>query len=338
MNMKLWTLAAAALALASCDNNSTSYISQTGSALGTTYNLCYEADSSLEGAILDRLARYNMSMSTYNPESLLSRINRGETDTVDHDFRTVFNEAQKIYRLSGGVFDITLRPVSHVWHFGEDHPDTITLAEYNDTQARAAELMKHLGMDKTRIEGNRIVREDSMIQFDANALAEGHGIDLMAEVLDRHGIKNYMVELGGELHIKGLNPKGQKWRIGIDKPKEGVLAPRENHHIIAVTDCAISTSGSYRQYYYRADGVRLSHTIDPRTCSPSTHGMITVTIVGPSTMVTDALSTTCMVLGPDDARTLISKWEGVEMFMIYADEDGAVHEYMTDGYKKMVIR
>ncbi len=329
--------AALAIAFTSCEEQS-KYLKNSGFVFGTTYNIVYESTANLEDSILARLNAYDASMSKYNRASRLSQINRNETCEVDSDFIRIYNKLLEISELSGGAFDITVSPLTSIWHFDENTPDTISVAQYDSLAALAAATKAFVGIEKTRLDGNRIVKSDERIVFDANAIAEGYGIDLAAEVLERNGVQNYMVELGGELHVKGLNPNGTKWRIGIDKPNEGVLAPRENQHIIAVTDCAISTSGSYRQYYYRADGQRLSHTIDPRTGTPSVHGMVSATIVGPNTMTTDALSTACMVVGPEQAKEMIGKLDGVELYMIYTDEDGKQQEWMTDGYKALIVK
>ncbi len=323
--------------LCSCTQNQPTYINNRGIVFGTNYNITYQSNIDLEDSILARLKQYDQTMSVFNKQSLLWRVNRNETDTLDSTFIHLYTEAYKVYEASGGAFDITVEPLCHLWKFDADHPDTISVAEYDSIFALAQQVKTYVGMNKTHLEGGRIVKDDPRICFDANAIAEGYGIDLAAQVLEENGIENYMVELGGELHIKGLNPRGEKWRIGIDKPNEGVLTERENEHIIAVTDCAISTSGSYRQYYYRADGRRLSHTIDPRTGEPSLFGMKSVTIVGPNTMTTDAYSTTCMVLGIDEAKKLIDTRPDLEAFMIYDNDAGEECYYYSDGYKALII-
>lgn len=335
MNRLIFSVSAVLLVSCSQEN---SYIKNQGVAMGTTYNIVYQSNIDLRDSILVRINSYDASMSVFNSESLVSRINRNETDTIDQHFATIYTKAQEIHALSGGAFDITLRPLIRTWRFGGTTPDTISIAQYDSTLAKAREVMTYCGIERTRIDGNRIVKSDPRTQFDANALAEGYGIDLIAAVLEEHGVENYMVELGGELHLRGVNPMQKPWRIGIDQPNEGVLAERKNHHIIQATNCAISTSGSYRQYYYRADSVRLAHTIDPRTCAPAQHGMLSVTIIAPNTLTSDALSTACMVLGPDSARTMIDKLTDVEMFMIYKDGKGVTHEYMTSGYKQLIVR
>ncbi len=326
-----------AFALAACQP-ATKYQRDTGFAFGTQYNIVYEHPTSLRDSILARFAAYDSSMSKYNKESLLSQINRGETDLVDSDFVRIYRKAEEVNLLSEGAFDITVAPLSRIWHFDENTPDTISLAHFDSLALLAQQVKDFVGLEKTHLDGLRIVKDDERVVFDANALAEGYGIDLAAEVLEKNGVVNYMVELGGELHIRGLNPKGQKWRIGIEKPIEGSIAVRENQHIVEVTDCAISTSGSYRQYYYRADGVRLSHTIDPRTGTPSTNGMVSATIIGPNTMTTDALSTACMVMGRDKARELIERLDGIELYMIYLDSDGKECDYMTPGFEALVVK
>ncbi len=325
---------------ASCrqSTSETKYRNHRGVVFGTSYNITYESAIDLEDSILRRLSKYDESMSVFNKNSLLSRINANETCQVDSIFSHIYRQAYEIHTLSDGAFDITVAPLSHLWRFDANHPDTISVAEFDSLARLAKDVKMYVGMEKTRLVDGQIFKDDPRIRFDANALAEGFGIDMAASVLEENGVQNYMVEIGGELHLKGKNPQGKNWRIGIDKPLEGVLQERENQHVIAVTNCAISTSGSYRQYYYRADGMRLSHTIDPSTGTPSVHSMISVTVVGPNTMTTDALSTACMIVGVDKAKELMSRRADVEAFMIYLDADGNEQQYMTPGYSMLIVK
>lgn len=342
--MKAATIAIASallIALSACQQKSSSqqqeYIKETGYVFGTTYHITYKYDRSLEEEMLERLRAYDNSLSTFNKNSIISKINRNEEVETDEYFETVYNKAKEIYELSGHRFDITIKPLSRLWKFGDNTPDTISNAVIDSIMDKVDSVKAFIGFDKTHLEGKHLVKDDSRIMIEAAALAEGYGIDVAASVFEEHGVTDYMVELGGELHVKGLNPQGRKWRISIDKPIEGSNElNRASQNIIGITDCAVSTSGSYRQFYYTQDGRRMQHTIDPLTGRPVEHGMLSVTVVGPNTMTTDALSTTCMVLGPDKALELIESLEGIEVYMIYEDDDKQQKELMTEGFKLMI--
>lgn len=336
----LFTIAAAASLLAACTRPDGKYYRNTGFVFGTTYNIVYRHTADLQDSILLRLKQYDNSLSTYNPNSVISRINRNETDTVDAMFAHVYRNALKFNELSGGVFDITVAPLSRLWKFAGDHPDTISVATYDSIVALVPQVMPYVGIASTHLSGDTvIVKSDPRTTFDACALAEGYGIDLAAQVLEEYGVADYMVELGGELHMRGVNPQGIPWRIGVDKPVENgnILDGRTMQLILSLTDCSVSTSGSYRQFYYTADGRRLQHTIDPRTGRPVEHGMLSVTVIGPNTMTTDALSTSFMVLGPEPARQLAATMDSIEVYFIYEDSLRQVREYMSDGFRALVV-
>lgn len=332
----LFALAAAALTACSAPRNS--YRKDSGFVFGTTYALTYEADSSLQQAVLDRLADYDASLSVYNPSSLLSQLNEADSVVADSLLLHVVRQAKYFNRLSHGVFDITVEPLSRHWRFTSDlEDDTISVEQWQGLLGGLDSIMPLVGIDKVVIDGNVIRKADARMKVNANALAEGFGIDLAASVFDERGVKNYMVELGGEIHCKGLSPSGRKWRIGIDRPVEGGIVGRQNQHIIEVSDCGVSTSGSYRQCYHVADGRTVQHTIDPRTGMPVAHTMRSVTVVGPNTMTTDALCTSLMVLGPDSALALARQIPGIEAYIIYDGPDGEMLEDMTPGFRQLVV-
>lgn len=334
--LRIAALIAAATAMAGCSPRER-YIKNEGFVFGTTYNIVYKHTADLSADILKRLKAYDQSLSTFNDSSIISRINRNESAVADTFFVTVFNKAKEFNQLSGGRFDITIAPLSRLWKFGNHRPDTITTSQYDSIVTKIDSVKAFVGMDKVWLEGNTVCKADPRVRLDACALAEGYGIDIAAQVLEEHGITDYMVEIGGEIHAKGLNPHGKAWRIGIDRPVEGsTAANRTMQHIISLTNCAISTSGSYRQFYYTDKGERLSHTIDPRSGHPVKHSMLSVSVVGPNTMTTDAIATTLMVAGPDEALAIADSLPGIEAHIIYLDADGIEKEQMTDGFSKLI--
>ncbi len=331
-----------AIALTACNaptqQQNEEYIKEEGFIFGTTYHITYKHHKSLQEQMLKKLREYDNSLSTYNPNSTISKINRNEDTELDTLFVNVYNKAREIYELSGQRFDITVRPLSQLWRFTNGHSDTISIATFDSIMSKVDSVKSFIGLNKTSIIDNKLVKADPRITLEAAALAEGYGIDIAASVFEENGVSDYMVELGGELHLKGLNPNGRKWRISIDRPDEG--SNEFNHTsqcIISVSNCAVSTSGSYRQFYYTADGHRLQHTINPLTGRPVEHGLLSVTVVGPNTITTDALSTTFMILGPDEAYELAQSLPNIEAYFIFEDKEGNRHETMTEGFKKLLV-
>lgn len=335
------TLFALALGLlSSCKDKKPSYIQDTGFVFGTAYNIRYEAYDNYHDEIRAALDKYDKSLSTYNPNSTISKINRNEEHHVDSFFTTVWYKAKEMYELSDGAFDVTIRDLSAHWRFAKGYMlDTISTEVYDSLAAGAKDVLQFVGMNKVQLQGDSIVKDDPRIQLDMCALAEGYGIDVAAEVLEQHGVKNYMVEIGGELHLKGLSPNGTKWRIGIDSPSEdNSIFDRRTQHIIEVTDCAISTSGSYRQYYYTADGKRISHTINPKTGYPIEHKTLSVSVIGPNTMTTDAMATIFMVIGHEKAIEMANSIDGIETLIIFENDDKQLEEIMTDGFRRAIVK
>lgn len=337
-NMLLAAIAVSCLAACHPAAQQTAYRRNAGFVFGTNYNLIYRSDSDLCQAVLDRLAKYDSSLSVYNPSSLLSQLNEGDSVVADTMMLHVLLSAKRFHRFSGGAFDITVEPLSRHWRFTRDLvDDTISTEQWRGLVQGLDTVMPLIGLDKVSISGSVVRKADRRMKINANALAEGFGIDVAAGVLEEHGVTDYMVEIGGEIHCRGLNPKGHKWRIGIDKPIEGSgLLNRQMQRVIAISGGAVSTSGGYRQCYHVADGRRVQHTIDPRTGMPVSHSMESVTVTGPNTMTTDALCTALMVMGPDSALQKIDSLPGVEAYIIYRDADGNQREDMTAGFRDMI--
>lgn len=327
------------LALTSCQNEE--YKRNVGLVFGTSYNFIYKSSVDLEDSILAQLSLYDESLSSYNPISTISKINDGTSTATDEYFRIVYNKALEIYKLTDGAFDITVEPLCHVWKFDTSHPDTISNAEYASILSKVDSILDFIGMDKIRLtDDKQLIRSDDRVRLEACALAEGFGIDIAASTLEKLGVTDYLVEIGGEIHMKGLNRDGKKWRIGIDKPIDNNSTNQANRQLqykLALTDCAVSTSGSYRQFYYTQDGRRVAHTIDPRTGRPIEHGMLSATVIGPNTITTDALSTSIMVMGAEKGMELVKDMKDIEVYIIYETPDKEVHEEMTEGFKKLII-
>ena len=273
-----------------------SYYHHQGKVFGTYYNIRYEATEDLEDSIQAAFQAFDNSLSLFNPHSILSAINANRDTFTNEAFETMWSEAESVYTLSHGAFDITVAPLVKAFGFGRKSDQFSVISSQTIDSLR-----EFVGFDKIRLENHRVIKTDPRIQLDGGAVAKGQSCDMIAAVLRRHGCENYLVDIGGEVVAHGINDKGQPWHIGITKPNinnEG--AQEELQEILAVTDICMATSGNYRNYYY-ADGERRSHTIDPRTGYPVQHSLLSATVVSSTCMRADALATACMVLGAEDA-------------------------------------
>lgn len=295
------------------------YYHNQGQVFGTYYNIRYEAKEDMEQAIKQRLSEFDRSLSMFNPQSTIARINRNECDSTDALFEAMYAEARAVSELSQGAFDITVAPLVNLWGFGlrQGQHDAVS-------QTAIDSVMQFVGYQHIALYEHRLLKDDTRTTLDASAIAKGYGCDVIAALLDEHGCTNYLVEIGGEVVLRGVNDKGEKWRVGISKPQddtEGTTADYQD--IIASSHLNMATSGNYRQFYYR-DGERRSHTIDPRTGYPVNHGLLSATVTASSCMRADALATACMVLGADEALLMIAQAPDAACYLIIAQGDSTV--------------
>ncbi|MBO4589665.1 MAG: FAD:protein FMN transferase [Bacteroidaceae bacterium] len=283
-----------------------------GQVFGTFYKITYQHNRDIQPLIVARLRDVDNSLSPFNPQSVITRLNRGESQQTDTLFRTVYRKAREVYALSGGAFDITVAPLVNAWGFGFKDAATVTPALIDS-------LRTFVGMQGTRLRGTLFEKDDPRTLLDCSAIAKGFGSDCVAALFDSLRIRNYMVEIGGEVVVRGINSKGHAWRIGVNKPTEDSLViTNELDTILALTDCAMATSGNYRNFYYR-DGQRFAHTIDPRTGYPVQHSVLSATVIAPTCMEADALATSIMVLGLDSARAMLATLPHVSAYLIVGD-------------------
>lgn len=302
-----------------------------GPIFGTGFHITYatRANRSLDQKILKKLNEFNHSLSTYDPGSVISRVNQNDsTVRLDKYFTTVFNRSTEISDLTGGTFDITVAPLVNAWGFG-------FAGKKEMNQSRIDSLLALTGYRKVHLEDGRVVKEDPRIMLDCSAIAKGYGVDVVSEYLELLGVKDYLVEIGGEMRCKGLNPKGKMWRVGIDKPLESLIT-RKIQEVVQVTDMAIATSGNYRRFYIE-NGVKYAHTIDPSTGYPARSNLLSATVMADDCMTADAFATAFMVMGLDRAIRLSDSLSGIEVFFIYGDENGDFKEYASSGMRSRIV-
>ena len=293
------------------------YYHHQGNIFGTYYNIRYEGTEDLHEAIKQRLQEFDNSLSMFNKNSVISQINRNEAVQTDSLFEHMFYEAQSISQLSNGAFDITVAPLVNAWGFGTSQ----VKGERLEVRGKIDSLKAFVGYRNIQLERHTLLKKDERIVLDASAIAKGYACDVIAQLLRQHGVENLLVDIGGEVVVKGHNDKGNAWRVGITRPTiDATGAEKELQEVIASTDLCMATSGNYRQYYYQ-DGQRRSHTIDPRSGFPVEHSLLSATVVASSCMRADALATACMVLGAEQAMQMIEQTTDASCYLIIADSD-----------------
>ncbi|GAB6008471.1 FAD:protein FMN transferase [Dysgonomonas reticulitermitis] len=302
-------------------DDGTFYSTIQGFAEGTSYRIIYEGHWNIQKEIESLLSIFEKSLSVYDPSSIISRINRNEDLKVDDYFKVVFNRAKEISTLTGGLFDISAEPLFRVWGFsseGKNIPD----------KEKIEELKKYIGMDKIRLENKRIIKDHPNIVLNANAIAKGYSADIVASFLNKN-CDNYLVEIGGEIRVKGYNPQRETWSIGIDRPIEGNFLPGENglQLILQITDKGIATSGNNRQFYIE-NGRKIIHTINPATGYPAKHNLVSTTVIANDALTADAYATAFMVGGMEKAGQWIEENPELDAIFI-CDEQGEYKVYYT---------
>lgn len=289
-----------------------------GKVFGTYYSIQYEAATDLEDSIQAAFTTFDNSLSMFNPHSILSAVNQNRDTVTDVAFETMFAEAERVHELSGGAFDITVAPLVNFWGFGsKDYHSTVSSFQHSAIDS----ILEFVGFEKVKLADHRIIKSDPRVQLDAGAVAKGQSCDMIAALLERQGVSNYLVEIGGEIVAHGHNSKGSPWRVGITKPMDDATGEQHDlQDIIAVNDICMATSGNYRNFYYDGEQKR-SHTIDPRNGYPVQHSLLSATVVSSTCMRADAMATACMVLGVDGALDMIARAGDAACYLIVAQND-----------------
>ena len=294
---------------------------------GTTFHITYEdkANQDLSGAVDSIFKIFDLTFSEYIPNSIVSRINKNDSTALFDDmFVEVYNKSLEVYRETHGAFDLTVGPLVNAWGFGPEKKAKVDSATIDS-------LLQYIGMDKIRLEGRRLIKKLPGIDIDVNSIAQGYSVDVVYRYFEQLGIQNFMVEIGGEVRTKGKNPKGETWRIGVDKPVEGNnVAGEDLQTIILLDNKAITTSGNYRKFF-EENGVKYSHIIDPHTGYPYKNSLLSVTVIANDALTADGYDTGLMVLGLEGARELLKLHPELEAYMIYSDANGKFQVEYTKG-------
>ncbi|KAA6351571.1 FAD:protein FMN transferase [termite gut metagenome] len=303
------------------------YNSIDGKVFGTLYNITYQYNGNLKSEIEGELKQFDASLSPFNTESVITKVNYNIEVKTDTLFRNVFRRAMEISAETDGAFDITTALLVNVWNFGFKK-------ESSPTASAIDSLLQITGYQKVMIRNDSVVKQDPRIMINCSAIAKGYASDVIAQFLDRKGIKNYMVNIGGEIVVKGENSNREFWRIGINKPVDDSLAVnQEMQTLLRLTDVGVATSGNYRNYYYK-DGQKYAHIIDPHTGYPVAHNLLSATVIAKDCMSADAYATAFMVMGFEKSKAFLDIHPEIAACFIYCDEKEGV---VKDWYSKSIL-
>lgn len=306
-----------------------SYQQNEGTIFGTIYHAKYLYDQDLKAEIEAELQKVDASLSMFNPQSTISRINRGEEDEVDEMLSEVLQLSFAVNKATDGAFDPTVAPLVNAWGFGFKN------GQIPDNR-QVDSLLSLVGLSHIQLKDGKLIKDNPLSILDFSAIAKGYGVDRAADVLRSKGIKSFMVEIGGEVVTEGLNEKGEAWRIGINKPDDDSTSTNmELQDIISLSGKAIATSGNYRNYYI-SEGRKIAHTINPRTGYPAQSDILSSSVMAPTCAEADAFATAFMVLGLDRAKQILQNQPQLEAYFIYTNEEGEYQIWCTEGFEALI--
>lgn len=317
------------VSLLACKQEEKPAVYLSGEAQGTYYAITYYDNQmrNLQNEVDSIFKAFDLSASVYVKESIISRINHNDTAVrADAVFETVFNKANEVSEKTGGAFDITVMPLVNAWGFGFKRKGNVTPAIIDS-------LLPLIGYKKVKLEDGKLIKQDTAMMIDFNAIAQGYTSDLIGDFLESKGIKNYLVDVGGEVLGVGTKPDGTLWKVGIEKPAKDSLSPREVQIAVELKDNALATSGNYRKYYVEG-GQKFSHTIDPVTGYPVQHSVLSVSVLADDCMTADAYATAFMVMGLEKTKEFLKTNKGLEVYIVY-DENGELKSWSSDGFKAL---
>ena len=311
--------------------HATPYQKNTGLIFGTTYSVIYQYDEDLQDEIEKELRKVDDEFSMFNSQSVVAQINRGEKPKLSDNFKDVFKLARQVSDDTHGAFDITVAPLVNAWGFGFKH-------EQMPTKQQVDSLMQLIGMQYVELKDDIITMKKKGMMLDFSAIAKGYGVDVIAHLLEHHDIKNFMVEIGGEITTSGINPERVPWKIGVNKPNEDAL--NESHElqtILNVTDKSMATSGNYRNFYIKG-GKKYAHTIDPKTGYPVQHTLLSATVLADRCAKADAYATSFMVMGMEGTKQILESHKDLMAYLIYTDNKGNLAVWYSPSLKDKIVK
>jgi thiamine biosynthesis lipoprotein len=296
-----------------------------GPVFGTSYSIIYDSDVNYEKQFDSLFYLINKSMSTYQTNSDISKLNRNETVEIDSHFIKVYDASKEVFGLTQGAFDPTIGNVVNAWKFGAE--STIEIVD----SLKIDSLMQYVGFDKTYRKQNTIIKSNPNVYLEFNAIAKGYGVDVIGEFLESNNVNNYLVEIGGEIRAKGINiEKNSKWKVGVEEPN----FKGEQYILKAITlkDEAMATSGTYRKFKIDENGRRYAHIIDTETGYPSKTNLLSVSVIAENCMTADAYATAFKVMGVDTVKTFLSRHPNLKAFLIFENENHELETLALNGF------
>jgi len=302
-----------------------------GNAQGTTYHITYfdAKNRNFQPEIEKILKNFDLSVSTYVPNSIISRINSNDKNViVDKYFKVCFKKAKEVWKNTNGAFDPTVYPLVNTYGFG---PGTKQKLE----KSKIDSILNFVGFQLIELKGNHVIKKDPRVALDFNAFAQGYSVDVVSDFLNSKGIAAYIVEIGGEVYAKGRNSDGSNWKIGIEKPIDNKESVNPIKAIAKLENMAIATSGNYRRFIIE-DGVKYAHHIDPKTGYPTKNNLLSVSIFAKKCIISDAYATGVLVLGLEKAKVFLMKHPELQAYLIYSDDSGNYQVYKTPNMKAII--
>lgn len=317
----------ATLLLAGCNTPRLEYKEMVCHELHTPYRVKYEANRNYDDEIRNVMREYYHSINPFDSTSIIAHVNRNIDITVDSIFTNVFNTAMEVAQATNGALDVTCAPYINLWGFGFSSNSTIV------TQAAIDSIGQYVGYEKVALIEGKIVKQDPRLLLNFSALGDGCACDLIGNMLESHGVENYMVEVGGEVRTSGVNPYGKAWHIGIVTPEDDPTGTNNNLQAVAKLNgkYGLATSGNYRNFYEKG-GRKYGHTINPATGYPAEQDVLSATVIAPSTMVADAYATAIMVMGREQARELTVAQPSIAYYLIYIDENDSIRTEQSPSF------
>lgn len=313
------------------DNATAPYQKTEGRIFGTYFHITYQSSNNYDSEILKGLDTIDTTLSIFNQQSIVSRVNRNEDVKVNQMFKDIFSLAQDVSQQTDGAFDVTVAPLVNLWGFGFANRANITQSEVDS-------IIKFVGYKTIALKDNKVKKDFPETMLDFGAIAKGYACDVVTSILERHSVSNYIIEIGGEVRAKGQNSQNKPWTIGIEKPQDDSLRQNpELMFVLNVKDMAVATSGNYRNYYYK-DGHKYSHTISPHTGFPVQHSLLSATVCAPNCAMADAYATAFMVMGLDKAKQILNNNTNLSALFIYSDKDGNYHTWSSPKMEKYLSK
>ena len=302
-----------------------------GYAQGTTYHIQYidVKGKNYQKKINQLLINFDKSVSTYQVNSVISKVNNNQKVRLDSYFTTCFLKAKEIYKSTSGAFDPTVAPLVNAWGFGPQKKQEIS-SHLIDS------LLQFVGFDLIELKENKIIKKDPRIALDFNAFAQGYSVDVVAAFLRKKGISSFLVEIGGEVYAQGKQLNDENWIIGIEEPIDNQISGNPYKAILRLDGKAIATSGNYRRYFIE-NGVKYVHHIDPKTGYPTKNNLLSASVISTSCLESDATATALLVMGLEKAIEYVNNRKDLEAYLIYTDEKGNYKSYITLGFAYLII-